>query len=276
MSSVTPVIVGVDGSQSSVEAAYIAADEAAARDVTLILVHVGPADDWVFESAVRRVRRWHPDIELSTHHYVDLTAGPAQALAAKAAEADACLLVVGHRRPSAGHGVVPRSVAQRLLDCATVPVLVNRAVDLTCCVPEPRPVLVGVGPHGSPDAVMEFGWSEALRWGAPLNVLCAVPDYPSDDAAGRPDPEVVESVQRWFDRDPDVSGRLHVRHGIDPAIALMVDSHTAQLVVVGSSSHRTAAASVAHALVHRAACPVAVVPTMVHSGRYLEPSAQAV
>jgi len=83
----------------------------------------------------------------------------------------------------------------------------------------------------------------------------------------------VEAAHIAADEAP---ARLRVRHGIDPAIALTVDSHTAQLVVVGSNSHRTAAASVAHALVHRAACPVAVVPTIVHSGRYLEPSAQAV
>jgi nucleotide-binding universal stress UspA family protein len=109
--------------------------------------------------------------------------------------------------------------------------------------------------------VLEFALAEAARRGAALDVICALPDLrPGDD--GAPDAAVVDGAHRWFEKYPSVTANFHIRHGIDPAIALMVDSHTAQLVVVGSGADtsRTASASVAHALVHRAACPVAVVP----------------
>jgi nucleotide-binding universal stress UspA family protein len=252
--STNPVLVGVDGSPSSVEAADVAGGEAAARDVGLVLLHIGQPDDRVFDRAIDRVRLRHPAVEVSTRH-IDAATAP-EVLAGHAATG--CLLVVGHRPPPA-RGI--RSVAQRLVDLVTVPMVVYRPVDLTCDVPEPRRVLVGVAPQGAPDAVLEFALSEASRRRAPLDVLCAIPDI----RAGVPEPldaTVTDAVQRWFDKYPDVSGRLHVRHGIDPAIALMVDSHTAQLVVVGSHATNGAqSASVAHALVHRAACPVAVVPT---------------
>lgn len=261
MPSNLPVYVGVDGSLSSIEAADVAAAEAQARGTELVLLHVGPPDDGAFSSALNRVRQWHPSLEVSSHHHVAKasTVDPAAALADHATEG--CLLIVGHRRTSNHRNIAAWSVAQRLVDISTVPIVVYRPLDLSYGVPEPRRILVGIGPDGNPDRVLDFALSEAARRGAPLDVICALPDLRADEEAANV--TVADAVHRWFDKYPTVTASFHVRHGIDPAIALMVDSHTAQLVVVGagSTSSRNSAASVAHALVHRAACPVAVIPT---------------
>jgi nucleotide-binding universal stress UspA family protein len=254
MTAPAPILVGVDGSPSSIEAADVAGREAVYRDADLVLVHVGPADDRVFERALVRLRLRHPTVRVHTRHAaadVDV----AEVLARQAA--DGCLLLVGHR-PNPPKRGAPPSVAQRLVDLTPVPAIVYRPVDLTCVTPEPRRVIAGVAPHGSPDGVLEFATLEAVRRRTTLDVLCATPATSVECPVG-PDPAVVESVHRWFDKYPEVGGRWHVRDGIDPAIALMVESHAAQLVVIGTTG-ADAPVSVAHALVHRAACPVAVVP----------------
>ncbi len=259
MSTPAPILVGVDGSPSSIEAADVAGREAVYRDTDLVLVHIGPADDRVFERALSRLRLQHPTVRVRTRHSPGgadrADAGVADVLARHAA--DGCLLLVGHR-PNPPKRGAPPSVAQRIVDLTPVPAIVYRPVDLSCVTPEPRRVIVGVAPQGNPDVVLEFAALEAVRRRTTLDVLCAVA-VTSVDSRVEPDPAVVDAVHRWFDKYPEVGGRLHVRNGIDPAIALMVESHTAQLVVIGTCGTNPPA-SVAHALVHRAACPVAVVP----------------
>jgi len=253
-----PVYVGVDGSASAVEAADVAAGEAVARGTELVILHVGEPDQPALESALARVRLRYPTV-VSSVRYLPAGQGVAPALAEQSA--DGCLLVVGHRGQSVRRSTLAGSVAQHLIAIARVPTIVYRALDLTCDVPEPRRVLVGVGVHGTPDAVLDFALSEASRRGAELEIVCAPPEH--DDESGLA-PDAAESVQRWRDKYPDVVSRLHIRPGIDPAIALMVDSHTAQLVVVGAGVPAiNQSGSIAHALVHRAACPVAVVPRLV-------------
>jgi nucleotide-binding universal stress UspA family protein len=255
MSNQPPVYVGVDGSPAAVEAADLAAGEAAACGTRLVILHVGEADERVVDSALVRVRLRYPTVVHSVRH-IPAETGPAVALAEYAA--DGCLLVVGHRGHSARHNPSAGSVAQQLIGIATLPTIVYRAIDLTCDVPEPRRVLVGLGPHGTPDTVLRFGLAEAAHRHARLDVICA----PSGNAGETGfAPAVMEAVHRWLDLYPEVVSQVHIRAGIDPAIALMVESHTAQLVVVGAwTGTASQPSSIAHALVHRAACPVAVIP----------------
>jgi hypothetical protein len=66
-----------------------------------------------------------------------------------------------------------------------------------------------------------------------------------------------DTVALWSDKFPDVEVRRALRHGLDPAFALTAASRSAALLVVGST---VASAPLVQALIHRARCPVAVVP----------------
>ncbi len=254
MSSNSPVYVGVDGSATSGGAAGFAADEAAAWGAELVILHVGEPDGRAVDNVLAHLRLRHPTVVHSVRHVPDHD-GPAVALAEAAG--DGCLLVVGHRGHRARRGASPGSVAQRLVDIATVPTVVFRPVNLSCAAPEPRSVLVGVNPHDWHDAaVLKYALSEAARRRTHLDIVCSLAEGETSLPAG-----LAESIQDRLARHPGIASRLHLRPGIDPAIALMVDSHTAQLAVVGAEvGPAIQSTSIAHALVHRAACPVAIVP----------------
>ncbi|MFG1871275.1 universal stress protein [Micromonospora arborensis] len=135
-----PVLVGVDGSESSRLAVGYGADEAALRDVPLVLLHVGPSDgdravpEEVEESqaayqaeAVRlladasaAVRAAQPDLVVREHPV--RAAGAAQGLIG--ASGTASLLVVGTRGRAGFAGLLLGSVSQAAIGHAHCPVLV--------------------------------------------------------------------------------------------------------------------------------------------------------
>jgi nucleotide-binding universal stress UspA family protein len=139
-----PVLVGVDGSESSRLAVGLGADEAALRDVPLVLVHVGPSDgdravpEEIEESqaayqaeAVRLladasavVRAEHPDLVVREHPV--RAAGAAQGLIE--ASGTASLLVVGTRGRAGFAGLLLGSVSQAAIQHAHCPVLVAHPV----------------------------------------------------------------------------------------------------------------------------------------------------
>ncbi|MFI6234466.1 universal stress protein [Micromonospora sp. NPDC050784] len=139
-----PVLVGVDGSESSRLAVGFGADEAALRDVPLVLVHVGPLDgdrtvpEEIEESqaayqaeAVRlladasaAVRAEHPDVVVREHPV--RAAGAAQGLIE--ASGTASLLVVGTRGRAGFAGLLLGSVSQAAIHHAHCPVLVAHPV----------------------------------------------------------------------------------------------------------------------------------------------------
>ncbi|WP_112638033.1 universal stress protein, partial [Micromonospora saelicesensis] len=134
-----PVLVGVDGSESSRLAVGLGADEAALRDVPLVLVHVGPSDgdravpEEIEESqaayqaeAVRLLadasavaRAEHPDLVVREHPV--RAAGAAQGLIQ--ASGTASLLVVGTRGRAGFAGLLLGSVSQAAIQHAHCPVL---------------------------------------------------------------------------------------------------------------------------------------------------------
>jgi len=107
--------------------------------------------------------------------------------------------------------------------------------------------------HGWQDVVLET----ALRTAAPL----------VDWAAVRADEERVlaEALAGWRDKDPDVEVREVVVRD-RPARALVAAAMTAELLVVGHRARR-APGSTTHGVLHRATCPVAVVPLATGAGR---------
>ncbi|MBG6103801.1 nucleotide-binding universal stress UspA family protein [Micromonospora vinacea] len=139
-----PVLVGVDGSESSRLAVGLGADEAALRDVPLVLVHVGPPDggrtvpEEIEESqaayqaeAVRLLadasalaRAEHPDLVVREHPV--RAAGAAQGLIE--ASGTGSLLVVGTRGRAGFTGLLLGSVSQAAIQHAHCPVLVAHPV----------------------------------------------------------------------------------------------------------------------------------------------------
>jgi nucleotide-binding universal stress UspA family protein len=75
---------------------------------------------------------------------------------------------------------------------------------------------------------------------------------------------LAEALRPWRERFPDVPVTEHVEIGSAAQVLLSVTGR-AQLVVAGRRAHGRAVGSrigsVAHALLHHAPCPVAVVPS---------------
>ncbi|MGS2617020.1 universal stress protein [Micromonospora sp. LZ34] len=126
-----PVLVGLDGSEPAELAVGYAADEAARREVGLVLVHVAPAAGDAAEqaelggllaTAAASVRGSHPGVAVEER--ILRGAGPEQALVD--ASRDAALVVVGSRGRGGFTGMLLGSVSQALVQHAHCPVLVAR------------------------------------------------------------------------------------------------------------------------------------------------------
>ncbi|HET8661359.1 MAG TPA: universal stress protein [Micromonosporaceae bacterium] len=288
---VGPVVVGVDGSAESFEALDLAAEEAAGRVTPLVVVHAYPghrhvaeaacAPEWVqawdaprrlLATAVARVGAEHPGLAVDGEL---LSGDPAETLIRRSAEA--CLVVVGHRRGGLRHGVPLGWVAPRVAALAASPVLVHRPLGAGAVARSPRPVLVAVdGPVGS-DPLVEFAFAEADLRGAPLTALYVWPQPPGaepagihpetysyDDARDEAERMLAEALAGWSGKYPDVEIHREVRHSLDVVRTVRDASASAQLVVVGRCRHRRLTrmllGSVSHAMVQGAGCPVAVIP----------------
>jgi nucleotide-binding universal stress UspA family protein len=154
---------------------------------------------------------------------------------------EATMIVIGSR----GHGWLRRSlmgsVSSNLVRHAHCPVAVIHDADPSISHPSGAPVVVGV--DGSPvsDAATAVAFEEASFRGVELVAVYAwhdanVFDVPGIDvAAMQADGERVlaEQLAGWRERYPDVKVRRVVVCD-RPADQLIEQSHTAQLVVVGS------------------------------------------
>ncbi|MEU7605384.1 universal stress protein [Streptomyces sp. NPDC040724] len=282
------VAVGVDGSPESRAAARWAAQEAVLRHVPLRLVH---AVDWpldpVFPGLGRQdVDRWadraltetaeelhrlHPLLEITTRRPA---AQPAAALAAEAT--DAGLLVLGSRGLGGLVGFLVGSVAMSALVATDTPTVMVRIADDP---DSPRTgsgseVVVGVDIHESCDRVLAFAFEEAARRNCALRAVHGwkmpaaytyVPFIDPDDERdiGRSITRMVDDLLlTWRHKFPDVDVSPSVRMG-SAGDHLVRASQGAGLVVVGRHLRRsplgTHLGSVAHAVLHHAAAPVAVV-----------------
>jgi nucleotide-binding universal stress UspA family protein len=272
------VVVGIDGSAASVEALDLAAEEAVARVVPLVVVHARdedsadrnrPSVNRMLDLAVSRACADHPSLSVAA---APVTGAAVDVLVDQSR--DASLLVVGHRGHSGARQLRAGSVAQQVVNRAAVPVIVYRPLDTPARNPyEPLPVLVGVAGRPGDDQVVEFAFAEASLRGAPLRAVHIWPgslDTESHYVAhgfaqerDEADRVLVDALWAWSEKYPDVSVHRVVRHGLDVPVALTAASKTAQLIVVGSTrlSGPLYRPWVSAALVHRAGCCVAVVPT---------------
>ncbi len=284
------VTAGLDGSRESVAAARWAAREAALRGVPLALVHV---EEWlerpplpVASSEVQRrwtdgllreaseeIQRLYPDLEITSRR---LSGIAATALARAAASSD--MLVLGSRGLGSIAGFLLGSVGADTVAAADQPVVLVRAPHDPATPDKDfaadAPIVTGVDTGRPCDALLAFAFDEASRRGCVLKVLHGwapppVIDYGSVLSIGAQEEigrgmatAVDEMIRPWCEKYPSVEVAPEVRIG-QPAIQLVDASHHAALLVVGRrirrSAYGTHIGATAHAVLHHAAAPVAVI-----------------
>lgn len=286
------IIAGTDGSDRSVPAVLWAADEAVRRGCVLRIVHTVP---WLYGAPVDPEAGVVPDEELARGRDVleravrlarehargvtvesELVVGGAAAALLERARTDAMVVVGAH-----GNGWAARlpigSTARQVVTHTSVPVVVVREPA------EPgswQEIVVGVD-VGTPEApalgpAVRFAFEEAALRKARLRAVHAW-THPSSSGPGDMQPlvydvAVVEEEERralddtlaeWRDEFPDGEVACDVVRGRAARI-LAGASARADLLVVGTRGRGgftgLLLGSVAHAMLHNAHCPVAVVP----------------
>ncbi|MEZ3180379.1 universal stress protein [Streptomyces pimonensis] len=270
------VIVGVDGSPSSLAAVDVAAQEALLRGARLRIVHafsrpadLGPMIHGTLAWAEQRAHDRSPGLEIAR------TVASGETLTVLRSESrHAVLTVVGGRGRGGFGDLLLGSTVVQLAAHGHGPLLVVRGR------PAPEgPVLLAVDGSSAGAAAADFAFAEAELRGAPLvamhvwNTWSEPTPYegPADPLNVVVDLDrlrerhrklLAEAVAPWRDARPRVAvelrlERARVRH------ALLDASRGAQLVVAGARGHGgftgMLLGSVSQALLYHADCPVAVV-----------------
>jgi nucleotide-binding universal stress UspA family protein len=285
-----PITVGLDGSPESLAAADWAAREAQRRGLPLRLVHawiwqphdVPTAQDlqtqrhWalrVLREAEQDLSSRYPGLTIDTEQ---ISEPATEVLLHQAASAE--MLVLG----SSGHGAIAGfllgSVGQTVLARAKHPVVMVRANERSAAEGDGGEVVVGLQDLAAEaEPLLEFTFRAAAARGTALRAVHAwelPPLYGRGPEAGqaavkagalveRQEKALSDALQPWQERYPQVT----VVQTIDLAFAsgvVLQAAADAGLVVVGRRVHRPAfgmrLGPVAHAVLHHAAAPVAVVP----------------
>ncbi|WP_338930652.1 universal stress protein [Streptomyces netropsis] len=284
------IAVGLDGTEHSLAAADWAATEASHRGSILRLVHawtwrvpdapiaMDPEEQqrWatgVLSEAETRVVKDRPGLPVTTQL---LATDTVPALVAEAAVAD--MLVLGSR----GHGTLVGnllgSIALHVLRQATGPVVLVRNPSRGSAPGQPLDeVVVGTQDGEEADPLLGFAFAAAAVRGARVRAVRAWSIPPvfmwspgsmwlADEAGGLDSfrkERLAVALRPWRERYPQVDVIEHVEIG-SAAQVLLACSGRAVLMVVGRHVHGRLdvrrIGSVAHAVLHHAPCPVAVVP----------------
>jgi nucleotide-binding universal stress UspA family protein len=289
-----PVVVGVDGSESSLHAVRWAAVEAARHNAPLRLVHVchlapvrhptriSPPREyhtavleegrhWLTEAGAA-ARRVVPDLAVVT----DLRDGaPADVLTEESRSAQ--LVVLGSRGLGGFSALLVGSVAVALSAHGHCPVVVMHSVTRDGAPPWEGSVVVGVDGSELSDAALTFAFEAAATRRVPLvavhtwldvNMAGAWASLPWtidwEAVQAEEERQLAERIALWRDKFPKVEVRpIVVRDR--PERALLTQAAGAQLIVVGSRGHGAVTGmglgSVSQTLLYHAECPVAVART---------------
>ncbi|MFE0457539.1 universal stress protein [Streptomyces sp. NPDC058914] len=290
-----PLVVGVDGSDSSLQAVDWAVDEAARLGLPLRLVYASlweryegarpsfstdrPAREVMAQhiaaSCAERARLRNPEVKVSSEVLPD----DAVSVLLHAADTSFAL-VMGSRGRGELAGMLLGSVSLAVAARAVCPVIVVRGEERNREGSFGR-VVVGLGDSTEVPAAVRFAFREAEARGCGLHVVRAWrhpahehADHPliADDAVGAHEERasaLLTDALRDATRDhPQVEVRRQAVEG--PAHKVLLDACSeADLVVVGARRRHghvgLQLGRVAHALLHHAACPVAVVPQWADS-----------
>lgn len=228
------------------------------------------------------IRLRHPGLDVT----VEQPPGrPGEVLSEMAKDTE--LLVLGSRGLSGLGGFLVGSVGLAVVGHAERPVVLVRAGEQAADehMPDPagipsasapyRPVVLGLDIESPDDSVIEFAFEAAVLRATSLRVVHGwnVPPYfaygmsvdPEFDAhlAKQDAASLAEVLRAWRRKFPAVEVVEESRSG-KPASHLVAASHEASLVVVGRRIRRSPIGArigpVAHAVLHHATAPVAVVP----------------
>lgn len=284
------IAVGVDGSPESRAAARWAAREAVRRGLGVHLVHAWlwqplalpivqdrdaearRVDDILRETSDELAER-HPELAVTAEVVPD-TAVPALLRTAERAQ----LLALGTRGHGALAGFLLGSYGQQVIAEAGCPVVSVRATAGQDAGNESGEVVVGQqGSVEDSRDVLAFAFEAAAARGVAVRAVRAwtLPTlyayspgslYLADQAGGLEPFEQAalrQALEPWREKYPEVPVVEHVELGSGGQVLLSATAG-AGLVVVGRRARKSAVGtrigSVAHAVLHHAPCPVAVVP----------------
>lgn len=287
------IVVGVDGSSSSLTAVRWGAHEATMRNIALTLAHAidapawslvalgGPAapiqtepTPWQLEGAEKilddavdvvadstdsssrpRIRR-EIFFGAAVPNFVDFSR-------------DAHLVVVGRRGQSLLRRVVLGSVSTGLLHHAHCPVAVVHDEAPSGRQPWSLPVVLGIDGSPASELATAIAFDEASRRGVELVALHAWTGADASDTSGtqwtarqaQAEEALAERLAGWQESYPDVGVRRRLVWN-NPAHHLLEEAESAQLVVVGNRGRGGFAGmllgSVSTAVVQAAPVPVIV------------------
>lgn len=285
-----PLVVGVDGSPGSLLALDWAVDEAARHGTRLRLVYASLweryegrlpapegapsaevlAEERIVAVALRRARERNPALAAGAEVL------PVEAVNALLDEGHhAAALVTGPSGRGTITGLLLGSVSLSVAGRAHCPVIVVRGEERNVRGEYGR-IVVGVGDAAEAGAAVRFALREAAVRGCEVQAVRAwryparqsVDHYPlpAEDAVDHEEQcarELTELLSGPRAEHPDVTV-----HGVTPegpAHRVLVEaSATADLLVVGATRRQRVLGfqlgRVSHVALHRAACPVAVVP----------------
>ncbi len=292
--SVYPVVVGVDGSESAMNAVRWAAREAQRRGAPLRLLHVSHL------APVRHPRQISPPpeyhaalLEQGRHWLTEATEAAARVAPALPVSVDlhdgiavdvlvnesrkAQLMVLGSRGLGGFTSLLIGSVAIAVSAHGHCPLVVVRASTSDEPPREDGPIVVGVDGSELSDAALAFAFEAATARDVPLvavhtwqdvymagawTLLPGTVDW--DWLQAHEEKQLAERIAPWRQKFPLVEVRsLVVRE--PPARALLEQAANAQLIVVGSRGRGAftglGLGSVSQFLLHHAQCPVAVART---------------
>lgn len=281
-----PIVVGVDGSETSNAATVWAARTAAQHKAPLRLVSALPTP-MVYGGMLVTSQEYFDDLAAETQRILaaatELAKQSAPGLEVETAvlhgspipslldlSESARMIVLGSRGLGAVRGALLGSVTAALATHARCPLVVVPAAE----APGSGPVVVGV--DGSPNSVpaIEAAFTEASLRGAPLVAVHAwsdvdfdtlpaeLEDLPWAGLAENEEATLAESLAGWQERFPDVEvQRVVVR---DRAVEqLLEQSKSAQLTVVGSHGRGgfrgMLLGSTSRSVLHRAERPLMIV-----------------
>ena len=286
-----PLVVGVDGSASSLRALDWAVDEAARLALPVKIVHAtmddGDAPSWspetgavnplerdlgkhLVDSAEERVHLCNPDVKLTTELVCDDAV-----TALLDAGYNASALVTGARGRGELKDLLLGSVSLTVAARAQCPVVVVRDGD-ELAAGRCEQILLGVADAESSSEAVHFAFEIAAARGCAVDAVMAwhrpartptsrLLDLPRrDDQAEHQARAVLEkALTRSAGEFPSVDVHRVVVEG--PARdVLLKHSESTDLLIVGARCRRTSVGlhlgRVNHGLLHYAHCPVAVVP----------------
>ncbi|MEU3341171.1 universal stress protein [Streptomyces sp. NPDC006668] len=288
-----PLVVGVDGSDSSLLAVDWAADEAARHGLPLRLVHAFRWERYeralpqfttgrragevmaqnIVASCAQRAGLRDPEVKVSEEVLPD------DAVSALLRTApDAFALVVGERGRGEVSGLLLGSVSLAVAARAACPVVVVRGAPPNIRGSLGR-IVVGVGDAAERTGAVRFAAREAQARGCALTAVRAwrrpafehgdsttVADVVGPAHDERASAELEDALREVVREHPDLSVHRHTAEG--PAHRVLLDAAAdADLVVVGAERRHghfgLQLGRAAHTLLHHSACPVAVVPQRV-------------